>query len=116
MKYQRVIPRDLFNEAKLLKCIGKISVLIHDNKIKGLEALHDGDAFKITQSLDGQLTIDNIHFFDEDGTTVSFSTNYNSKEDWPLEMIYMDKYYYPLNEKGEYQLSDKLFLNKRRTK
>lgn len=31
-EYQRVIPRDLFNEAKLLKCLGRLSLFIHDGK------------------------------------------------------------------------------------
>jgi hypothetical protein len=30
MSYKRVIPRDLFNEAKLLKCLGQLQLLIHD--------------------------------------------------------------------------------------
>lgn len=30
MNYARVLPRDLFNEAKLLKCLGQLSLLIHD--------------------------------------------------------------------------------------
>lgn len=32
--YKRVIPRDLFNEAKLLKCLGQLSLLIHDGQDK----------------------------------------------------------------------------------
>lgn len=30
MNYQRVIPRDLFNEAKLLKSLGQLALLLHD--------------------------------------------------------------------------------------
>ncbi len=30
MTYHRVLPRDAFNEAKLLKCIGKLTLLIED--------------------------------------------------------------------------------------
>lgn len=30
MSYTRVIPRDLFNEAKLLKCLGRLSLMLHD--------------------------------------------------------------------------------------
>lgn len=30
MSYTRVLPRDAFNEANLLKCIGQISLLIND--------------------------------------------------------------------------------------
>lgn len=28
--YTRVIPRDLFNEAKFLKCLGQVSLILHD--------------------------------------------------------------------------------------
>ena len=31
MSYQLVLPRDLFNQSKLLKCIGRISLYILDN-------------------------------------------------------------------------------------
>ena len=32
-KYERVVPRDLFNEAILLKCMGKVCLLIEDRMI-----------------------------------------------------------------------------------
>jgi hypothetical protein len=32
MSYVRVIPRDLFNESKLLKCWGQLSLLIHEGR------------------------------------------------------------------------------------
>ena len=31
-QYERVIPRDLFNEAKLLKCVGLLVLKIHDGE------------------------------------------------------------------------------------
>jgi hypothetical protein len=31
MSYRRVLPRDAFNEANYLKCIGQLALLIHDN-------------------------------------------------------------------------------------
>jgi len=33
MSYQREIPRDLFNEAKLLKCLGLLSLKVHDGEL-----------------------------------------------------------------------------------
>lgn len=36
MSYNRVCPRDLFNESKLLKCLGKLLGNEGDNDIKGL--------------------------------------------------------------------------------
>lgn len=31
--YQRVLPRDLFNEAKLLKCLGQLSLLVYEGRL-----------------------------------------------------------------------------------
>ena len=48
--YRRKIPRDFFNEAKLLKCMGLLSVKVLDNKIPegiDIEVNGDGDRFNI---------------------------------------------------------------------
>ena len=36
MSYSRVAPRDLFNEANFMKCIGQITLLILDKNLTGL--------------------------------------------------------------------------------
>lgn len=63
-QYQRVLPRDLFNESKLLKCIGQLVLLIHDgNCPNGLAFTHhdeDDEPFIIRLMEDGHLTITNI--------------------------------------------------------
>jgi hypothetical protein len=84
MIYQRVIPRDLFNEAKLLKCIGRLVLLIHDGDHNNISFEHDGEPFEIYQNQDdGSLSIENIYFsIGED--RLSFYTNYNSKLNYPL--------------------------------
>lgn len=82
--YQRVIPRDLFNEAKLLKCIGRVCLLIHDNMAGRLTFEHDGEPFEIVQDdSDGSLLIRNI-YFSHDGNQLSFFTKYNSKDTYPI--------------------------------
>ena len=46
MTYRRVLPRDLFNEAKLLKCLGQLALIIHDGQdsagqtVQGLLFMH----------------------------------------------------------------------------
>ena len=85
-QYIRVLPRDLFNEGKLLKCIGKISLHIHDaNKtLRGLKFEHDGSFFMVCQSeQDGSLSLANITFKLGDKELYLY-TKYNSREDWPL--------------------------------
>ena len=80
--YKRVTPRDLFNEAKLLKCIGRISLFILENQIKGLNYEHttdDNEGFTIVQDKsDGSISIWNIHFSDAQGEPVYFSTGLNA--------------------------------------
>jgi len=102
MTYQRVIPRDLFNEAKLLKCIGRLTCDLHDNKLKGLTWEHDSEDFKIDQTVDGDIYIANLRFFDDQGDAVEFFTQLNSKENWPLFMIYKEDTYYCYNKKGKW--------------
>lgn len=65
MSYFRVVPRDLFNEAKLLKCLGQISLHILDNKNCCSEHIADflideKSGFKIEQNpLEGSIYSDN---------------------------------------------------------
>ena len=47
MAYTREIPRDLFNEANLLKCYGRLALLAMNTP--GLEVDHNGDLFDIVQ-------------------------------------------------------------------
>lgn len=85
--YRRVIPRDLFNEAKLLKCLGRLALMIHN----GLEypltfehytEIHEG--FLIDQDQDsGHLFCRNMIFYLNDNALV-LGTNYNSKSQYPL--------------------------------
>jgi len=83
--YIRVIPRDLFNEAKLLKCVGKLCLLIHDNSNlpAKIEFEHDGNPFNIELLEEGSLTVTNIRFKIE-GKEYLFKTTYNSKANYPF--------------------------------
>ena len=84
INYQRVLPRDLFNEAKLLEQIGRICLSIHDSQLTGLSFDHDGSSFDIQLSDEGSLYISNLEFLDTEGLPVSFTTNYNSRVKNPL--------------------------------
>ena len=63
MSYLRVIPRDLFNEASLLKCYGQLYLNLENIRLEScLE--HEGDDFEIVQRReDGSLTILNVSLF-----------------------------------------------------
>lgn len=100
--YQRVIPRDLFNEAKLLKSIGRLVLLILDGKaLNGMTYEHDGEPFEVGLLDEGSLNIKNIHFNMAD-QRLFFKTTYNSKAAYPLycEWDYVD--YLVFDEDGEY--------------
>lgn len=63
--YHRVIPRDLFNEGKLLTELGFLSLCILDNVQdigSRLKFEHDGAPFEIVQcTADGSFSVDNLH-------------------------------------------------------
>lgn len=84
--YGRVLPRDLFNEAKLLKCIGRLCLLIHDDKGLGITFTYNDMPFDIRQNTsDGSLSIENIKF-EYNNTPLNLSTRLNSKAPYPLEL------------------------------
>ncbi len=84
MAYLRVVPRDLFNEANLLKCYGRLWILLdragHDAKLdEGC-----GEAFDIQQDpASGQLTVANLPFTIR-GESWNLVRPLNSRGEWPL--------------------------------
>lgn len=102
--YERVIPRDLFNEAKLLKSMGRLCLLILDKKTPvEMESEHDGKPFEIALTEDGNLTIRNLNIY-INGQVYEFHTTYNSKDNYPLYMIDNEEYveYEVFDDKGEF--------------
>ena len=84
MGYKRVVPRDLFNEANLLKCIGKLVLDIEDGKLQWLSYHHDGEAFNIRQNeSNGAIYVANVQFF-ATNTTLVIERPLNSRDAWPL--------------------------------
>lgn len=83
-KYHRVIPRDLFNEAKLLKCVGRLCLLIHDRMTPvQMEFNENGEPFIIGLMDDGHLTVTNLEIT-VCGKLFTFKTTHNSKSNYPL--------------------------------
>lgn len=88
MSYQRVIPRDLFNEAKLLKCLGQLALLIHEgfNIPAGLTLRHSRPekGFIIDQDdSSGGLYCRNLSLRVH-GRKLTLQSCYNSKSPYPL--------------------------------
>lgn len=86
MGYERVLPRDLFNDANLLKCIGQV-VLMIENNVLDLQYRHrhpDKD-FQIRQDDgDGSTKIANVSFDFPNGWAVRFWRPMNARGPWPL--------------------------------
>jgi hypothetical protein len=101
--YNRVIPRDLFNESKLLKCIGRLCLLINDGfPICSMHYDFDGSPFQVVQNINGELHVKNINFFIKD-LPLLFKTGLNSKENFPLMLEWEGVDYEVFDKAGQYQ-------------
>lgn len=87
--YLRVIPRDLFNEGNLLKCYGQIYLNLErlnvDAQLLDDGSLDDGSPFRITQDLDGNLTVLNVYLRVR-GTRMPLRRPLNARSPYPLYM------------------------------
>ncbi|MFK4706053.1 hypothetical protein ABIC83_002892 [Roseateles asaccharophilus] len=84
MSYKRVIPRDLFNEANLLKCYGRIYICLEPFAIPGVMLEHVGQTFDVEQDpSSGNLYVANIHL-NVHGTRYRLERPLNSRESWSL--------------------------------
>ena len=86
MSYERVIPRDLFNEANLLKCLGKVFINLENKPFGDIntELLHDGKPFDIQQNPeDGSTFCSNVVLL-KNGNNIPMFRPLNSRRDWPL--------------------------------
>lgn len=106
MKYYRVEPRDLFNEAKLLNCLGLLSVKILDGEVPQecnlrMEEDTDGSPYNIQLHEAGYLYLANRTFYC--GQLILFlCTTYNSRERYPLILLNNDVEIRVFTEDGEF--------------
>jgi hypothetical protein len=105
MSYTRVIPRDLFNEAKLLKCLGRLALLIHNELTGGhpLKLLHRNPTrgFEIEQNQDdGTLYCRNLKCYCRTHE-LTLVAPYNAKDPYPLLCYYKDEEGYVFDDDGE---------------
>lgn len=105
MSYNRVVPRDFFNEAKLLKSLGRLSLYILDNKdgiSKYVEEHFDNNFFDIEQTDSGDIYCVNYEIIHKNsGTPIDLYSLLNSKDNYPLVFIIED-----INEDYEYVFDD----------
>ncbi|MGL5921954.1 hypothetical protein [Chroococcidiopsis sp.] len=108
MTYVRVVPRDFFNEAKLLNCLGKLSIAILDGNTNGYELREefDNNPFEIDQSIDGSLYVTNYQIYlqgNDDPLDLYIPVNCKDRR-YPLMLIYRDEYLEVLDEDGNFIL------------
>jgi hypothetical protein len=90
MSYIRVIPRDLFNEANLLKCYGQLYLKLETANAPWAELQYDGEPFNIQQDIDdGSLTIFNVELWVR-GRRYPLRRPLNSRAVWPLYLVFDD--------------------------
>lgn len=105
-QYNRVLPRDLFNEAKLLKCMGRLCLLIEDRMTPvymtvGAYGANGKEGFIIGLIDSGELTITNLSIL-INGKPYLFKTAYNSQANWPLFVEHEDTDYPVFEDNGEW--------------
>lgn len=86
MSYHRVIPRDLFNEANLLKCLGKLWINLDNLRPAGWYVREPlgREPFEICQDEnDGSIFCPTCGLFSHDRRWDLFRP-LNSREEWPL--------------------------------
>lgn len=100
MTYKRVMPRDLFNEANLLKCYGKLWLHLERHPYASLDFTHGPEEFMIYQYPDGDIAVGNVQLV-VGGTTVELRRPINSREDWPLYGYHDDHEYEVFTDAGQ---------------
>ena len=81
MSHKRVIPRDFFNESKLLKCLGAFVIAME--RFKALSVEENDEPFEIQQSESGELYCSNYNF-NLLNERIFLFTSYNSKDAYPM--------------------------------
>lgn len=101
-KYNRVIPRDLFNEAKLLKCIGNLCLKIHHRQTPVEMSFEENlQPFEIALMDEGSLVLTNVQIAIK-RKLYRFKTVYNSKANYPLYVEKDNCEYLVFNEDGHF--------------
>jgi len=84
MGYNRVIPRDLFNEAKLLKCLGQFAIESEGVPEISITLIDEDGGFLIEQDdSSGNLFCSSLEIL-IGGCAVAVECVYNSKDPYPL--------------------------------
>lgn len=86
MTYRRTLPRDAFNEADLLKMVGKLWIAVHENHPGNTARFVEEDVarFEIEQDpSSGSISVVNLTF-EVAGVRHLLERPLNSRDPWPL--------------------------------
>jgi hypothetical protein len=93
MTYRRVIPRDLFNEAKLLNCLGRLWIVANEKIPPGVLDVRQPDhteTWSVRQDRsDGSLTLAGV-VIQSPTAEYEFYTPLNSRDKYPLYVYRTD--------------------------
>jgi len=86
MTYLRVIPRDLFNEANLLKCLGRLALInLRGGLPKGWCVKHSSHDFAVHQnSADGGIWCSNVLLVHPSYGSMPLERPLNTRKAWNL--------------------------------
>lgn len=104
-EYPRIIPRDFFNESKLLKCMGRLALLKHKGNLPdniNINVEESGEPFHVKLHNEyGCLYVSNYNVTIND-IDVFVGTLYNSKNNYPLVCYYDYTEYLVFDENGNF--------------
>lgn len=97
----RVAPRDLFNDANLLKCLGALWIKLDNWRDHDARLEEDGEPWDIQQSeTDGSTECVNLSFSVR-GERVRLCRPMNSRETWPLWVELTEDTFPVFTDEGE---------------
>ena len=110
MTYHRVMPRDLFNEANLLKCYGQLWLKLDEIGLSDLMKMQEyGNPFEVYQARNTGNTSAAIHLENRHDRTY-FYRPLNSREPYPLYAEVGDDAIPVFEDDGEFTEEFKTYL------
>jgi hypothetical protein len=116
VSYIRVIPRDLFNEANLLKCLGQLYIKIDSVGLSHIAQFSEESVseFRIVQDeSDGSIFVGNLQFWIRD-KFYHLSRPLNSRQPWPLYISRGDDTFPVFDDDGTLSIEMIRLLNGKR--
>jgi hypothetical protein len=110
MSYTRVMPRDMFNDSNLLKCMGCVYINLEKLNLRHAELEPDAESFDIEQNPDdGSTYVANVPLI-VNGERYRLFRPLNSREPFPLYVIAGDEEISVFNDNGSFDIDFLSFI------